>query len=320
MRPGLRVCNSPRFGAQASPFALPCAAMADPRADVPAADCPNCGAPLATPRPNFCPSCGQETHLRPPRLGEFLQQFGGAYFATEGALWRTLRLLLLQPGELTRQYLAGRRRHYVLPLRLYLTVSLAVLLALRLLAATSIDGVIEIDGGAARAPAVFVLDAGDMRAGIKDGVFFCERLPQWVCKRLQKRIDVDRKALLVQAAQLGERFIANLGAAMFVVLPAFALWLKLAYLGHGLRYTEHLVFALHVHAFWFLALAVTLLPWPQPGRLAMLAVPVYTLLAMRRVYRDRWGPRLLRAGVVSVLYGLTLGLALAGVALAALLF
>ena len=41
---------------------------------------------------------------------------------------------------------------------------------------------------------------------------------------------------------------------------------------------------------------------------------------MRRVYGGRWGPLLLRAGVVSVLYGMTLALALAGVALVALLF
>ncbi len=91
--------------------------------------CLNCGASFAAPRPKFCPSCGQETTVRPPTLGEFAQQFGGAYFSTEGALWRTLALLLFKPGELTRQYLAGRRKHYVLPLRLYLTVSVVVLLA-----------------------------------------------------------------------------------------------------------------------------------------------------------------------------------------------
>ena len=47
--------------------------------------------------------------MRPPTLVEFAQQFGGAYLATEGALWRTLRLLLTRPGELTRRYLAGPR-------------------------------------------------------------------------------------------------------------------------------------------------------------------------------------------------------------------
>ncbi|MBV9892329.1 MAG: DUF3667 domain-containing protein, partial [Rhizobacter sp.] len=32
--------------------------------------------------------------------------------------------LTLQAGALTAKYLAGRRKHYVLPLRLYLTISL----------------------------------------------------------------------------------------------------------------------------------------------------------------------------------------------------
>ena len=53
--------------------------------------------------------------------------------------------------------------------------------------------------------------------------------------------------------------------------------------------------------------------------LALLAVPVYTLFAMKRVYGGRLGPRLLRACLVSALYGTTLVLALAGVALVSLL-
>ena len=56
-------------------------------------------------------------------MGELAQQFGGAYFSTEGALWRTLKLLLTRPGELTVRYLAGQRKHFVLPLRLTLSIS-----------------------------------------------------------------------------------------------------------------------------------------------------------------------------------------------------
>ena len=89
--------------------------------------CPNCGRRHEAPPTPFCPGCGQETTLRPPTLGEFAQQFGGSYLSTEGALWRTLKLLLTRPGALTREYLAGRRRHYVLPLRLYLTASVVAL-------------------------------------------------------------------------------------------------------------------------------------------------------------------------------------------------
>lgn len=288
--------------------------------------CLNCDAPLAEPRPRFCGQCGQETLVRPPTLGEFLQQFGGAYFSTEGALWRTLRLLLTRPGELTRQYLAGRRKHYVLPLRLYLTISVLVLLLLRLVAGINIDDGREKVAGVKPKPGVSLsVGEGDKpinslhvnfiggRAGMKDGVFFCENMPEWVCKRIQRRIDIDPKTFSREMLALGERFVGNVGSAMFVLLPSFALWLRLAYWNRGLRYTEHLVFALHVHAFWFLALALLMsnVWWLMAP--ACTAVPWYTLAAMRRVYGGRRWPRLLRALLISTLYGITLMLAVVGV-------
>ena len=227
--------------------------------------CPNCGTPFTTPVPAFCPACGQESHVRPPRLGEFLQQFGGAYLATEGALWRTLKLLLIKPGELTRQYLAGRRKHYVLPLRLYLTISVLTLLTLRLVGSESVQVEVATPPAAEaqdptskipRKASISIMGGGDIGFGLKDGVFYCHDMPDWVCKRAQRRIDIDPTAVSGELGRFKDRFIGNVGAAMFLLLPGFALWMKLAYWNRHLRYTEHLVFALHVHAFWFLALAL----------------------------------------------------------------
>ena len=295
----------------------------DPPAAAPGPEaCANCGASLALtgrPRPGFCPDCGQETTLRAPTLMEFAQQFGGAYLATEGALWRSLKLLLFKPGELTAQYLAGRRKQHVLPLRLYLTISLLVLLLVRLAGTGPVDVKVGNSAEMARENRNLSLALGGGRAGMRDGVFFCERLPDWVCKRIQRRIDIAPGQLLGEIESLRDRFFGNLGGAMFVLLPGFALGLKLAYANRRLRYTEHLVFALHVHAFWFLALLLTLPDWGPLKAVAVLAVPVYTLAAMKRVYGGRRWPRLLRAGLVSVLYGITLLLALAGVGLVAVL-
>jgi len=268
------------------------------------------------PRPRFCPVCGQETNVRPPKVSEFIQQFGGAFVSTEGALWRTLRLLLTRPGELTRQYLAGRRKHYVQPLRLYLTISVVVLLVMRALANVGLDGeAFELDP-----KPTGNIELGGGRAGLRDGQFFCENLPQWVCRRIQHRLDLEPRALAHEMQQLRERFISNLGAAMFVLLPAFALFMKLAYLNRGLRYTEHLVFALHLHAFWFIALGLTLTNRSWVSMLAVSAVPVYALLAIKRVYGGRLWPQLLRAGLVSALYAFVLVFALAGVGIWSLLF
>ena len=289
-------------------------------ADAPARRCLNCFAPLVEPLPRYCGACGQETRHQAPTIGEFIQQFGGSYLSTEGALWRTLGLLMFRPGELTRRYLAGRRRHYVLPLRLYLTISVITLLLFRVLA---------LDDGSLPAPKDIQISAesqnnltinlGSGSAGLKDGRFFCDNLPPWACHRLQRRMKLDPKALAAQIELMQERFVGNLGAAMFVMLPGFALWMKLVYLGRRMRYTEHLVFALHLHAFWFVALALMLPGMGWLIGLAVLAIPIYALRAMKRVYGGRFWPRLLRAVLVSMLYGVTLALVMAGVALWTLL-
>jgi len=281
--------------------------------------CLNCGQPFAAPRPKYCPACGQESNVKPPTLREFAQQFGGSYIAVEGALWRTLKLLLFKPGEITHEYLAGRRRRYVLPLRLYLTISVIVLLLIQALATVDI----KFDGTERPPPKQYqtlTLNVGFGRAGLKQGVFFCEGLPAWLCTRLKRRLDIEPAAIGEQVAAYSQRLLAHLGAAMFVLLPSFALWLRLVYASRRLQYTEHLVFALHVHAFWFLMLGLVLCKWPFISGLAALAVPVYTLLAMRRVYGGRWWPRLLRAALVSLLYGVTLALALSVLGIWALVF
>jgi hypothetical protein len=307
---------------------------AAPPPPAPPRACLNCGAVLlpladATP-PRFCGACGQETNVKPPTLGEFAQQFGGAYLSTEGALWRTLKLLLLRPGELTRLYLAGQRKHYLLPLRLYLTISVLMLLALRL------SGVLQVEisetptaateaasaaAAAGRKPNLSILTFDDGTGlGLRDGVFYCDRFPAWLCKRAQRRIDIDPKAAADAIEQFKSRFIGNVGAAMFLLLPSFALWLKLAYLNRRMRYTEHLVFALHVHAFWFLAFGLVFTGVNALAMAGTVAVPWYTLAAMRRVYGGRRGPRLLRAAVVTLFYAVLLGLAMGLVALWSLLF
>jgi hypothetical protein len=298
------------------------AAPPDPLADPLLTACLNCGESFGERgerRRRFCPECGQETSVRAPTVGEFIQQFGGAYFATEGALWRSLKLLLLKPGELTAQYLAGRRKHFVLPLRLYLSISLLVLLLVRVAGSGSVEFKVGNPAEIAKENSNFTLELGGGRAGMRGGVFFCESLPGWLCQRIQRRVDIEPGKMLGEVQLMRERFLSNLGGAMFVLLPGFALWLKWVYRNRHLRYTEHLVFALHLHAFWFVALLLTLPGLGLLSALAVLSVPVYALIAMRRVYGGRVWPLLLRAALVSALYGVALGLALTGVALVTLL-
>jgi hypothetical protein len=81
-----------------------------------AADCANCKTALAG---SFCHACGQRAHVHRSllHLGEELLH-GLLHFDAKG--WRTLPMLIAQPGKLTREYIDGRRTRFVSPLALFL--------------------------------------------------------------------------------------------------------------------------------------------------------------------------------------------------------
>ena len=292
--------------------------------------CLNCGHLLLPQRLKFCPACGQETNVKPPRIAEFLQQFGGAYFATEGALWRTLKLLLFKPGELTVQYLAGRRKHYVLPLRMFLSAALLMLLVVRLSGSADFTdagagaGAGDPVSGALERPDLRPLNAtlnvGSARLGLRDGVYFCQGFPPWMCQRMKRNFDVDPPRMLERITRVNERVLANAGAMMFVLMPAFALGLAVLYRNRGLRYTEHLVFTLHLHALWALLLAVMVLGFMPLVVACGLALPLYAALALRRVYGGRWGWLLLRLWVLTSAHAVVVAFTVVAAVLLAMLF
>jgi hypothetical protein len=254
--------------------------------------CTNCAKDLPEPRPNYCPHCGQETNIKPPTVNEFLQQFSGTYFASEGALLRTLKLLLLRPGELTAQYLNGRRKQYVLPLRLFLSMTVVMLVVMRIVSMLDLSVLDDpaFTQALASRPGNVELELGMGRAGMADGHFFCEELPPWLCRRLQKKLDTSTEVLLAEVERVNDRMARNAGVVMLVLLPAFAAVLALLFRYRGFSYTEHLVFALHLHAFWFLVVAAAI---ALPGWFGLLMLPVipgYAGLAFRRVYGGHaWG-------------------------------
>lgn len=91
------------------------------------------------------------------------------------------------------------------------------------------------------------------------------------------------------ARQLIRGYLDHVPQMMFLMLPVFALLLKLLYVRGSRYYVEHFVFALHLHAFAFtcyLVMIVTRFP-PLTTVLAMWMF-VYLFAAMKRVYRQGW--------------------------------
>ena len=79
-------------------------------------DCFNCGTPLTG---EYCSHCGQRAHIH-RTLSAFFHDLLHGVLHFEGKIWKTLPLLVWKPGELTRDYIEGRRARYVSPIALFL--------------------------------------------------------------------------------------------------------------------------------------------------------------------------------------------------------
>jgi hypothetical protein len=80
--------------------------------------CLNCGTALVG---HYCHVCGQSEHVH-RTLGSIGHDLLHGVFHFEGKIWRTMPMLVLHPGSLTRRYIAGERARFVSPLALFLFI------------------------------------------------------------------------------------------------------------------------------------------------------------------------------------------------------
>lgn len=113
------------------------AAPADAKDHASEQACLNCGTPLLGPH---CHGCGQRAHVH-RTIRAFAHDLLHGVLHFEGKTWRTLPLLAWRPGQLTREYIDGRRARYVSPIALFLFVVFLSFAAFNLLGAGDIADV-----------------------------------------------------------------------------------------------------------------------------------------------------------------------------------
>ncbi|MGP1352886.1 MAG: DUF3667 domain-containing protein [Parasphingopyxis sp.] len=78
--------------------------------------CGNCSTELVG---THCHYCGQKAHVH-RSIGAIGHELIHGVFHLDGKFWRTLPLLMFQPGQLTRRYIHGERAKFVSPLGMFL--------------------------------------------------------------------------------------------------------------------------------------------------------------------------------------------------------
>jgi len=285
--------------------------------------CLNCGAPLTG---AFCASCGQRDVPPYPSVRELVEDAAAEFSGWDGRLAITLRDLIRRPGILTHEFLEGRRVRYISPIRLYLVASLVYFL----LAASA--PTVRLESGQ---PVFEGLRVGATTTKGNQPVSRAERVGNAARQSIENQqllTPAERdsalkdiagapaliRPLLRRAVEdpggFKRRILETMPRMLFVLLPVFAGILALFY--RGRKYPEHLYFAIHLHAFIFLALAMaplakfTRMPLlaAAVGLIAVIWIPVYATLAFRRVYGGSLSRTLMKELAIGAIYCVAAGI------------
>jgi len=220
--------------------------------------CLNCGGAPAGP---FCQGCGQKAVVQRLQPNGLAGDVIGSILDFETGVWRTFLGLLTRPGEVAREYVGGKRRRYVNPLK-YLLFALAVYFVL----ASALD--------------VHLSDLSAARITVTDGQ---EQQQEEAAKALIEFLDSQQRLLILAG------------------VPIYAWTLGLLFRRRGYNFAEVCVLLLYAFAQTTLMIRLPMMLWSAAtGRsLLLLALPLQVLYftwVSKRFFDTTWWRALLAAG------------------------
>jgi hypothetical protein len=274
-----------------------------------AENCRNCGKVLAG---RYCSNCGQAADVHVPSTRELIHEVLEGLTHSDSRIWSTLKFLLFKPGKLTQEFVEGRRVAYLPPFRLYLIMSVAFFL---------VASFSHFHSEPITVSSMHRTQESDCTNGMVDIPWLADK-PEWH-QRFQR-------ACIGIVRDNGDNWmragVATMSKAMFVFLPLVAFLHMLMYWWPRHRYAVHLLFFLHLHAFFFFIATLLLLSgdagaaWPAlapfdllTSKLLFWVAFAYSVIAMRRVFKMGWLLTVGKALALSLMYAILLGLTIGGV-------
>lgn len=238
--------------------------------------CLNCGE--RTPR-KFCQECGQANDNFHVSAWKIVSDFVSEYFTLDRKFFGSILPLIFRPGYLTREFCAGRRLRYISPLRLFLFISLVYFFLVPFYKGQLLNldpnnpSKVELPALSSQPPKEpLSLKAEDKSPD--------NQLKDRINKKVEKIASTNGKEV---PKILTDAFLGQISKVVFVLLPIFALFLKLLYLRSKRYYAEHLIFALHYFSFVFLLLIAAALS----GKADMYHSFAFLLL-LKNIFSGKW--------------------------------
>lgn len=247
-------------------------------------NCLNCGTHVLG---KFCHICGQENIEPKETVWHLLNHFFSDVTHFDGKFFSSLHYLITRPGFLSKEYFVGRRARYLNPIRMYLfTSAIFFLVFFSILKFTPQGfnmgnnykpGSIRLGtptkniNGLQTLPDTLKTNLDSNNFSIAFSAEFKSkqeydsllkagaRNDNWFMKKLiHKSLDLNTTYKNKPSeffSELLARFVHTFPQMLFVLLPMFALILKLLYVRKKeYYYTDHLIFTLHFYIFIFIAM------------------------------------------------------------------
>ena len=269
--------------------------------------CLNCGTKIDD--SDYCYNCGQLNTDKRFSVKQLADDFFNEIFTWDSKFLKSLWALLFKPAFLTKEYLAGRRSSYVVPLRFYIIASFLFFLTLNILSKFEEKEDQQINSTVLKDSLRRVFEGENFtQEELREKTFqiidslysgeinIAENLWQsndstatpenngfvkFLKKKLNHFNQKDGGKMLKKSA------IEQIPTLMFILMPIFALILKLLFMRHSIYYIEHLIYTLHLHTFiFFLSILLVISSNSYIDTFALWAIPLYIFLSFYRFYRN----------------------------------
>lgn len=292
--------------------------------------CPNCGQKLR-PDDKYCPNCGQKNRDWNISLWQLIIDFLGDYFSFDSKLFKSLKPLLFKPGSMTRAYNEGRRQRYIPPLRLFIFLSIIFFFILSLdIGNPSPPSMLPVKSSTEQDTFNFRkvtignihlnIHVSDTSDDFLSRVHYLSRFytPEQVADSTSANAGFFAKTMLKQYVKLVQSqgielvkyIIQNGTIIILLVMPLFALLVKLLYWKSDKLYLHHFIFSLHVHSFFIVLLILMQLlhlffNWYYFTPMVII-MAVYCFFALRTNYQQKNKTTILKEVILGLSYLLLL--------------